>query len=148
MSTFASSLKHEIVRLARREIRQATAATRKAATASRHDIAALKRMVAELERQTAILGKAAAAQAKTISAKAPEGALRFVAKGFRAHRARLGLSAPQVAALLGTSSQSVYNWENGIASPRKDLLGKIAVFRRMGKREAQRRLNEPKNEMA
>jgi DNA-binding transcriptional regulator YiaG len=55
-------------------------------------------------------------------------------------RERLELSAPTLASILGVSSQSVYNWEQGTSRPNKQLIGNIAILRKMGKREVQQRL--------
>jgi DNA-binding XRE family transcriptional regulator len=38
--------------------------------------------------------------------------MRFVAKGFKSLRQRLGFSAAQIGKLLGVSEQSIYNWES------------------------------------
>src|SRR6185369_3288528 len=46
-------------------------------------------------------------------AEASAGGLRFRAKGFAAHRRRLGLSAAQAGALLGVSGQSIHQREAG-----------------------------------
>jgi DNA-binding transcriptional regulator YiaG len=39
--------------------------------------------------------------------------------GLKAHRTRLGLSAKDYGKLLGVSSLTVYNWENGKSKPRR-----------------------------
>ncbi len=44
--------------------------------------------------------------------------VRFSAKGLRAQRKRLALSAGNFGRLVGTSAQSVYNWEHEKAVPR------------------------------
>lgn len=44
--------------------------------------------------------------------------------------------------LLNASSLSVYKWENGQAKPRAKHLAAIAEVRKMGKREAAKRLGE------
>jgi DNA-binding transcriptional regulator YiaG len=62
--------------------------------------------------------------------------LRFRAKGFAAHRQRLGLSAAQSAALLGVSALSVYHWEAGKSRPRAVHMPRIAAFRKLGKKQA------------
>jgi transcriptional regulator with XRE-family HTH domain len=62
----------------------------------------------------------------------------------RSLRARLGLSAPQLARLLGVSEQSVYNWETKKATPRKEQLNAIIAMRGIGKREAHARLDAVK----
>ena len=135
-------LKAEISRLCRREIRREMAATKRASTAHRSDIAALKRKVAELERSAALLNRRVATQARSVSTTPPARPVRFVAKGLRSLRARLGLSAPQLAKLIGVSEQSIYNWETKKATPRKEQLGRLIALRSVGKREVQRRLAE------
>jgi DNA-binding transcriptional regulator YiaG len=66
---------------------------------------------------------------------------RFVAKGLVSLRKRLGLSAADLARLLGVSTQSVYNWEHKKASPRKVQVTAIAALRSVSKKEAHERLN-------
>ena len=53
---------------------------------------------------------------------------------------RLGLSAADCGLLVGASSQSVYNWEEGKVRPRSQHLDAIAALRSMGKREVAARL--------
>lgn len=70
------------------------------------DIASLKRHVAALERAAKVQGKALK---KTMPIVAePDTALRFRSDGFKTLRKKLGLSAEQIAKLLGVSGQSVY----------------------------------------
>ena len=57
----------------------------------------------------------------------------------------MGLSAAQMALLLGVSEQSVYNWETKKATPRKEQLAAIIAMRGIGKREAQERLDAIKS---
>ena len=70
----------------------------------------------------------------------PQSKNRFSAKGLRSMRTRLGLSADQLAKLLGVSMQSVYNWERKVAVPRASQIAAIAALRSIGKREALQRL--------
>ena len=142
MPNLATLLKQEIARLCRREIRKEVSATKKASAAYRRDIAALKRKVAELERKSVKLTKLAGAQVKKTTSELPDRPIRFVAKGFRAHRTRLGLSASQMGKLLKVSEQSIYNWETGHARPRQEQMPKIVALRSWGKREAHERLQE------
>ena len=55
-------------------------------------------------------------------------------------RKRLGLSAQGIGLLIGASSQSVYNWEEGKARPQAKHLAAIAAIKSIGKREALARL--------
>jgi len=141
MANIAAVLKDEISRLSRREIRKEVQPIRKASAVYRREIAALKRQVQDLRRQAGVLAKrAASAGDASPSATATEKPMRFVAKGLRSLRTRLGLSASDLAKLLGVSDQSVYNWELKRASPRKEQMVAIASMRTLGKREAHARL--------
>lgn len=141
MPNIGSMLKSEISRLARREIRQEVQPIRKASAGYRREIAALKRKIATLERQAKRLSKAPAlSQANTDeSADTPT---RFVAKGLRSLRQRLGLSAAGLARLLGVSMQSVYNWERKTTVPRRSQVAAIVALRAISKKEAHARLEQ------
>lgn len=142
MPNLTALLKQEISRLCRREIRKEVDTIKKASATYRRDIAALKRKVAELERKSARLTKLAGTQGKKTPPELPDRPVRFVAKGFRAHRTRFGLSASQMGKLLDVSEQSIYNWETERARPRREQMAKIVALRLWGKREAHARLQE------
>lgn len=146
MPNIASMLKAEIVRLARKEIRNETAALRKASTSHRSQIAALKREVTALQRQAKGLAKQVPAARGGADEEASESRVRFVAKGFRSMRAKLGLSAAELATLLEVSPQSVYNWEHGKSVPRRSQVEAIAALRSIGKKEARQRLESAQGE--
>jgi DNA-binding transcriptional regulator YiaG len=133
-------LKSEISRLSRREIRKEIQPLRKAAAMHRREIAALKRTIAALDRRARSLAKSATRQANE-STVSDERQTRFVAKGLVSLRKRLGLSAADLARLLGVSMQSVYNWEHKKAAPRREQVASIAALRSVGKREARKRLD-------
>ena len=144
MANIGSMLRDEISRLSRREIRKLTGTTKKATAQHRHNIAALNRRVGQLERQVAQLVRAAVHQRRTTAAPSvnvsASSRIRFVAKGLRSHRNRLGLSAADFGKLIGVSANSVYAWESGTTTPRREQLSKIAALRAVGKREAAKRL--------
>jgi DNA-binding transcriptional regulator YiaG len=142
MPNIGTVLREEISRLSRREIRSQVDATKKATTQHRRDIAALKRQVAQLERQVDLLARKALAAPQAVSAASTAARPRFVAKGLRSQRTRLGLSAADYGGLLGVSAQSIYNWEHELAHPRDEQLSKLAALRGIGKREAVARLKQ------
>jgi len=145
MANLGPLLKQEISRLARREVRVQIAALHRASAGYRRDIAALKRRNAALERMVKTLAKSADRSAPRATPDENVEKLRFRADGFKSMRAKLGLSAEQMASLLGVSFQSVYGWEHGRTVPRRSQLPAIAAVRSMGKREAHRRLAEMKS---
>lgn len=139
MPNVASLLKAEIVRLARKEVRNEVGSLRKASASQRRQIASLKREITTLQRQAKGLARQASGSAKAKPEEA-ESRARFTAKGFRSMRTRLGLSAAELANLLEVSPQSVYNWEHQKSVPRRSQVAAIAALRSMGKKEARQRL--------
>src|SRR5437764_9649848 len=139
MPNIGALLKQEIVRLARKESRAEGQANKKASAQHRRHIAALRRQVATLERQVALLRRSTLDRQQTAATASPQ-KLRFVAKGLKSHRSRLGLSAADYGKLVGVSAQSVYNWEQGNASPRPEQLKRIAALRAISKRDAHAQL--------
>src|ERR1700754_2169772 len=134
MANIAALLKSEISRLSRREIRKEVLPLRKSVAAHRREIAALKRTIAALDRRANSLAKVATRQDNE-STTSDERQTRFVAKGLVSLRKRLGLSAAELARLLGVSMQSIYNWEHKKATPRKEQIAAVAALRSLGKRE-------------
>ena len=139
MPNVASVLKEEITRVARKEVRSETETLKKTSGQSRSEIAALKRRVVVLEKLVASLGKT-----KPSAPKIPDQLLsmRYSAKALSAQRRRLGLSGPEMALLLGVSTQTIYNWEAGKSRPRQQQMAAIAAVRDMGKRDAAAKLDE------
>ena len=82
-----------------------------------------------------MLKRASEASTATDAAQA-----RFVPKGLRSHRARLGLSADEYGRLVGVSAQTIYSWEGETSTPRAALRASLAAVRGLGKREAHARL--------
>jgi DNA-binding transcriptional regulator YiaG len=140
MPNIAAILKSEISRVARKEVRSETSSLKKATSAYRSQIAALKRRTEALERQLRHVGKVSAKAAPlALNDESPD-TRRFSAKGLASLRRRLGLSAADCGLLVGASSQSIYNWEEGKVRPRTKHLPAIAALRTLGKREATARL--------
>jgi DNA-binding XRE family transcriptional regulator len=136
----AVALKAEIGRLARKELRNETQQLKKAVAGFRSEVAALKRRTLELEKALRGLRKQGRSKAEPPPRDAEGSKLRFTAKGLAGQRKRLSLSAHEVGLLVGTSGQSIYNWESGDTRPRQSHLPAIAALRKMGKKEAAARL--------
>ena len=137
MPNVASTLKAEISRVARKEVRVETTALKRAVNAYRHEIAALKRRTQALERLVLQGSKRpASGSSSPIREQADQEVRRFSAKGLRSQRKRLGLSAAEVGLLLGATTQSVYNWEQGKARPSAKHMPAVVALRTLGKRAA------------
>ena len=137
MPNIASILKAEIARLSRKALRSETQSLKKAVIGYRSEIAALRRRTQTLEQNARRLEKANGSHPDTSGGNpAPAGLVRFSAKGLASQRRRLGLSAHELGLLLGSSAQSIYNWEQGKARPRAKQLAAIAALKTLGKRQA------------
>ena len=147
MTTFAESLKREIARVARKELRDEVAALRKTASLQRSEISALMKQVHALQSDVRKLAKIHGASPAREKASA-DGAAAFVPKGrpgrkvlftaerLKTQRARLGFTQEQMAKLLGVSSLSVWKWESGAAAPRVSRVPELLQRLALGKREA------------
>lgn len=145
MPNIATLLKAEIVRVARKTVRAELQALKQSVSTYRTEVAALKKRVATLEQQLRHLDKASAGRARSANADATQAGdgpsrIRFSAKGLASQRRRLGLSAEQLGQLVGTSGQSVYNWEAGKARPRARHLPALAALKTLGKKAAAEQL--------
>jgi DNA-binding transcriptional regulator YiaG len=147
MPNIGSILKEEIARISRKQSRTETEQLKKASAHYRSEIAQLKRRLQTLEQQIKRLGKTAARGGGAAAAAASEEGdsktqIRYSAKSLASQRRRLGLSAASLAKLLGVSALSVYKWESGNTRPRQKQIEAIAALRHIGRREAQKRLEE------
>lgn len=133
MTNFATQLKSEIQRIARKEIRSETSSLRKSATTYRAEIAALKRRVSTLE---ADLKKVSKSVSTRPAGPEESASLRWRAPGFASLRKKLALSAGDMGKLLGVTGATVYAWEAGKSKPRATQLAAIARVRKLGKRAA------------
>jgi DNA-binding transcriptional regulator YiaG len=140
MPNVGAILKEEITRLSRKELRRQLAGVKKASAQYRHHIAALKRQIGSLEREVSVL-RTRVLERTSQAVTAPDAMkTRFVAKGLRSHRARLGLSAAEYGRLASVSAQSIYSWERETSTPRAAQRASLAAIRGLGKREARTQL--------
>ena len=141
MPNLAATLKQEIARLAKREITVATRSTKSAVAQYRRDIAMLKRLVGVQQKE---IGFLKIQERKRLSqlptTDEPVEGVRFSARSVRAQRQRLGLSADDFGKLIGVSQMTVYNWEQGKGHPKNERLAAFVALRRVGKREAVKKL--------
>lgn len=110
MESYDVCYKSEISRLAKKSVRAQLQPLQSTTVSHRQQLSALKTQVAELEREVSRLRRLM--QKKSPSRPAKGTKIRFVAKGLRSLRDRLGLSAEVFARLLNVSGQTIYNWDD------------------------------------
>jgi DNA-binding transcriptional regulator YiaG len=139
MPNLATTLKTEIARISKRALRSETESLKKSVATYRSDIAGLKRRTQALEQQVRRLLKGMPTKPALVAPAAEDASgvkTRFSAKSLKSQRRRLGLSAAELALLVGTTGQSIFNWEAGTARPRDRFMPAIAALRSLGKKDA------------
>lgn len=146
MPNIAQALKAEIIRISRKEIKAAVTPLRSSNTGLKKVIAELKGKIAVLESDNKRLLAFQKTAEKGRSQVSPEvmEKVRITSKRIKALRTKLGLSQEEFAMLLGVSSQAVYAMEHkeGGFKMRTSTLSNFLLARKMGKREAKKRLEE------
>ncbi len=146
MTTFAATLKKEIARVARKELREEISLLRKGSATYRSEIAELKRKIKSLESQVKALSRVAKTSqsvprpAAEVGRSKPGRKVTFGPAELLALRRKLGFTQTQMGSLVGASSLSIYKWESGQVTPRAAQLEKLLAVRKIGKREAMVRL--------
>ena len=144
MPDIAKVLKEEILRLARKELRAATADLRKNNVALKRAVGDHKRRIARLERGNRRLFATVNRRRKESMETTDEEIqrARITAKMIRSIRAKLKLSQGDLARLLGVNSQTVYQWEHkeGRLTFRGNAKAAIVAVRKLDRKQAQQRL--------
>jgi DNA-binding transcriptional regulator YiaG len=141
MPNIGALLKQKIQRLAARVSGSQGESTRRTVIAQRKQIATLRTQVAALEKQVVNLQKGVKATTSPTTPEQPTKAVRRMrASAIRAMRVRLGITASQLAKLLGVSDQSIYNWEHEKASPKTAQAAALLELKGLGKRQVRKRL--------
>lgn len=142
MPNIGAVLKVEIQRLAARQIRQQTQSLKRSAGTQRKQTAALRVQIGELQKQIAGLQKSFKATMRAMpTPQAPAKPARPMrASAIRAMRTRLGITASQLANLVGVTDQSIYNWEHEKAKPKAVQAAALLELKGLGKRQVHERL--------
>jgi DNA-binding transcriptional regulator YiaG len=144
MSNFATALKSEVTRIARKEIRSQTEDVRKSLAAMRAELKDLKLRLRSAEQALSAQDKPARpSQTQPPTAEPATRSPRFSPAWLLALRKRLGLTQSQLAQLIGVSELSIYNWESGRVRPRDSFILAIGAVRSLTEGEIAAKLAPP-----
>ena len=143
MGKLEASIKSEIVRLAKREVR-------KTLVPLGRDVRQLKSTVSQLRRTVLALERSAAQQQKELKKrKIPlEATLEEVKKSrfspalIRSLRKNLGISQKELAILAGVTVGAAHLWEIGKFKPKDEKKAVMVALRKLGRREVKKLLEE------
>jgi DNA-binding transcriptional regulator YiaG len=136
MGAVETSIKAEIVRLAKREARKLVAPLREELKRLKNRDAERKAQVAGLEEKIRRLEAGRRLAETTSKAATGEVKGRLSPRLIKSLRTKLGLSQSGFARLIEVSAISVGQWERGKMNPRPETRAKILSFRGMRRREA------------
>jgi DNA-binding transcriptional regulator YiaG len=145
MSTFASLIRSEVLRLARKETRAAVSPLRKQIRQLRRKVTEQRQQISQLTRSAreAVVRATMAATAPAAGAAAGGSKSRFSPRWMVKHRKRLGMSREAYAKLLGVSAQSVMGWESGKTRPKQETIDVWARVRQMRVRDLKNGIGVP-----
>lgn len=143
MGKIEETLKAEIARLARKELRATVAPLSKNMRDLKRTVSRLARMVDKLKKAAEQethhrAGKKGQLQASEDIVKAA----RISATTIKNLRKKLGVSQEKLAALLDVSPAAVAFWEQGRAKPRGKNRAALVALREIGRRDVKRILGE------
>ena len=140
MGKLESTIKSEIQRLAKREVRATFIPLRREARAMRLRLSGLSKSFSALNRMT----KERLEEAKPKLEATPEEvkASRLTPARILGLRKKLGISMRELGILTGTSLGAILSWEKGKFKPRGDKKAALVALKKMGKREVRRKLVE------
>ena len=145
MPDFARAVKEEIVRLAKKEVKQAVGPLNARVRELSRAVSSQEKKIAGLEK-TVSRQEEELRQADPVPETAPPEEVkkaRISPRLVKTQRKRLKLNQTQFARLLNVSVAAVRSWEQGRAMPKKDTLATFVAVRKLKPREAWDRLEIP-----
>jgi DNA-binding transcriptional regulator YiaG len=149
MGNLEATIKSEIIRLAKRELRRVTVPLRRDVRSLKMTVSQLRKTLSGLERLAARRGSELLSEKVKLSA-APEELekSRFSPRLILALRKRLGITQKELAILAGVTVGAIFQWEKGIFDPRDDKKAVLVALRKLGRRQVKRLLEEKGRETA
>ncbi len=146
MGRLEATIKSEIVRLAKREMR-------KTLVPLGRDVRLLKHMASQLRKTVLTLERFAARQQKELKKRkmpleaTPEEVKksRFSPRLVRSLRKKLGISQKELAILAGVTVGAAHLWEKGKFKPKDEKKAVMVALRKLGRREVRKLLEERPN---
>ena len=146
MSNLGATIKSEIVRLAKREMR-------KTFVPLRRDVRSLKSTTSQLRKTVLTLERLAVQQQKELKKRkvpleaTPEEVKksRFSPRLIRSLRKSLGISQKELATLAGVTVGAAHLWEKGKFGPKDEKKAIMVGLRKLGRREVRKLLEERTN---
>jgi len=137
-----STIKSEIQRLAKRQIRSSFLPLRREVRGLRFKLSTLSRGVTSLNRMARELRSEEKAKPKLEATPEEVKASRLTPTRIRGLRRKLGISMRELGILTGVGLSTVLSWEKGKFKPRGEKKAALVALRKLKKREVRKMLEE------
>jgi DNA-binding transcriptional regulator YiaG len=149
MGILETTIKSEIVRLAKRELKRVTVPLRRDVRSLKLTVSQLRKTLSGLERLAARRGSELLGERAKLSASPEElEKARFSPRLIQALRKRLGITQKELATLAGVTVGAIFQWEKGMFDPREDKKAVLVALRKLGRRQVKMLLEEKGREAA
>lgn len=141
MGALEATIKSEIVRLAKRELRKVSVPLSRDVRLLRSTVSQIRKAVLELQRFTALQQKELRKRKVPLEATRDEvQKSRFSPRLIRTLRKQLGISQKGLAILTGVTTGAVQHWESGRSKPKEEKKGVMVALRKLGRRDLKKLL--------
>ena len=149
MGKVEATIKSEIVRLARRELRKVVVPLGRDVRVLKATASQLRKTVSALERFAARRDSELMSEKVKLQASPEElQKSRFSPRLIRRLRQHLGITQRELATLAGVTVGAIFQWEKGIFDPREENKGVLVALRKLGRRDVKKLLEEKGRERA
>ena len=145
MGKIEATIKSEIQRLAKKEIRSTFLPMKREMRSLRLKLSMVAKNIKAFDRLAKEKILPLAGEKKLESSPEEVKTARLTAPRIRRLRLKLGLSQRELASLIGASMGAVVMWEKGKFRPKADKKGALIALRRLGKRQVRKMLAERGN---
>ena len=149
MGILEATIKSEIIRLAKRELKRVTVPLRRDVRSLKMTVSQLRKTLSGLERLAARRGSELLGEKVKLSSSPEElEKARFSPRLIMTLRKRLGITQKELATLAGVTVGAIFQWEKGMFDPRDDKKAVLVALRKLGRRQVKMLLEEKGREAA
>jgi DNA-binding transcriptional regulator YiaG len=143
MGKLEGTIKSEIVRLAKREMRKTSVPLRRNLRLLKKTVSQIRRAVLALKRSTAYQQKELKKRKMPLEAPPEEvKKSRFSPRLIRSLRKSLGITQKELAILTGVTVGAAHQWEIGKFKPKGEKKAVMVALRKLGRRDVRKLLEE------
>jgi DNA-binding transcriptional regulator YiaG len=143
MGTLEATIKSEILRLAKKELRKVSVPLKRDVRSLKSAVSQIRKTILALERFTTGQQKALGKRKVPFEATPEEvKKSRFSPRLIRSLRKQLGISQKELATLVGVTVGAVHMWESGKFMPKEEKKGVMVALRKLGRRDVRKMLEQ------